>query len=437
MEDFGILSLLLTLSAFLIYLLTIGSFQYLFRAASQDESHHRFAFWSSILVTAALSSILTISTYIWGGSIASLFNLDTHVYELQLTIVGTSLTSIMIVCLYYHYGLGRNNFQNFLQFLRGSLWVAVAILASVFIDLSLLHILVIFNVSIAVVLLLAFPWSEWKVLVPPVINKESFLQLIRYCLPLLPYFAGAWGIPLIVRSQLNVILGAREVAIFTVAYTLMEIVFMFISTIVSTISPYFFAQTDADRPGLFYNIMLKYSIVCIVLIVPFILLLRYDIILLVASRKYLMSGDYVPILLFFPLLRILIIVFEQYCLKSAQTVYLGIVYTAGIVLSIVLSFALIPAYSILGAIYTSIAAYLAILLLLYIKQHKLIDFEYLNVVALTKLTAVLCGLSILLFFADFHNIIKVAILGIASVISLFLLPIFNEQEKNKITGLFK
>jgi O-antigen/teichoic acid export membrane protein len=437
MEDFGILSLLLTLSAFLIYIFSLGSFQHVFRAATRNIEDHRSAFWPAVLLTLATSLLLTGCTFLWSQEIAGLFNLEAYQREMQLTMLGTASTSVMIVFLYHHYGLGRNNFQNFLQFLRGSLWVIVAIVLSLFFHLSLIDIFVVFNLSMVAIVLLALPWKEWSMLRPIEIKKASLLKLLRYCIPLLPYFAGAWGIPLIVRTQLNIHDGAREVAIFSVAYTLMEIVFMFISTITATISPYFFGQSDSDRPGLFYNIMLKYSILCILLVVPFIFVLRYDIILLVASEKYLMSGDYIPILIFFPLLRILIIVFEQYCLKMSQTFYLGVVYSISIILSLILSAILIPQYSVLGAIYTSIGSYLVILILLYIKQRTIIDFQYLDIPTLAKLTLVLGGVSALVFFSGMHIIYKIMLLGSAAILGLFLLPVFNEQERNKIVGLFK
>lgn len=438
MEDFGVLSLLLTLSAFLIYIFTIGSFQFLFKSATEGPESNRSAFWPSLFLTIVISLFFTVVTFFWSAEISMLLNLSSFTKELELIILATASTSIMMVFLYHHYGLGRNNFQNFLQFLRGSLWVILSILFSLYFSLSLIQIFVIINLTMALILLLAFPWRELNILLPIKIKRDALSRLLRYCLPLLPYFAGAWGIPLIVRTQLNIYDGAREVAIFSVAYTLMEIIFMFVSTISATISPYFFAELKSrSMPGLFYNIMLKYSIVCILLILPFIFLVRYDVIRLIASEKYLISGDYIPILIFFPLLRVLIIVFEQFCLKTSQTVYLGTIYTAGIFFSVSLSAILIPRYSIFGAIYTSLASYLLIFICLYVKQRKIIDYGYINLPALAKFTLVLWATVGALYILDFDNIYKIILLCVTSVFGLILLPILNTQEKNKILELFK
>ncbi len=436
MEQFGVLSLLLTMSSFMVYILTLGSFQYLFRNVNTDVEKCRPAFWISILATAALSLLSVLIVTLFGHKIANALNLKDYYFELVLMIVGTGLTSIMTVLQYFHYGLSRNNLQNFLQFLRGSLWVVVSVVTGVLFGLSLVKILIIFNVCIAFVLLLSIPWRELYFLMPLVVSRQSVQELWKYCLPLLPYFAGVWGIPMIVRSQLNIYQGAKEVALFSVAYTLMEIVFMFVSTISNTLTPYFFSELKEDnKPGLFYNLMLKCSVVAILLILPFIFILRYDIILIVSSEKYLPAGDFIPLLIFFPLLRVLITVFEQYFLKVSKTLYLGITYIIGIVLCLILTIILIPLYSVYGAILASLIAYGLILILLSVKQMKLVDFAYQRIPAQLTLLGILWGMVYLLSFFEFSNFYKIFPLGICALISLFLVPIFDTRERKKFFSL--
>lgn len=437
MEDFGTLSLLLSYSGFLIYLFTLGSFQYLFKRVNDGAEEKKSALWSSFMLTAGISVISTCIAFVFAGPICSALNLSNYEDDFKLTIIGTAITSIMIVFLFYHYGLGRNNFQNFLQFLRGSLWVIVAIAASFLFQLSLTQIFIVFNISILFILLTAVPWKELPQLLQRPLNI-SMQPLIKYCIPLLPYFAGVWGIPTIIRSQLNISEGPKSVALFSVAYTLMEIVFMFISTITATLSPHFFAEEeDKDKPALLYNVMLKYSILLIVLIIPFVYITRFDVILLLTSNKYLEAGKYIPLLIIFPLLRVLIIVFEQVYLKESKTIFLGTVYSIGMALSFVLSLILVPKFSVLGAIYASLASYLFLFICLYIKQHHKIDFNYQRPLAILTLASILWASVFLLDIFNFHSFIKAIPLAGVAVLSVFLLPVFNEQEKHKLLVMLK
>lgn len=421
-----------------MYVFTLGSYQYLFKRVNEGAEARRSAFWTSLILTGTVSIIGTLLTYLFPSQIASWFSLENYVAEFKLTVLVTATTAIMTTFLFYHYGLGRNNFQNFLQFLRGSLWVILTIGISVWLKLSLEQIFIVINVAMFFILFISVPWKELTDLLLHPIKQLSFVPLFKYCIPLLPYFAGVWGIPMIIRTQLNIYDGAAKVALFSVAYTLMEIVFMFISTITATLSPHFFAEEkEENKPAVLYNVMLKYSILCVVLIIPFIYITRYDVILLLTSSKYLMAGDYIPLLVIFPMLRVLIIVFEQVYLKEAKTVFLGSIYSIALGLSFLLSVLLIPQYSILGAIYASLCSYLFVFIALYIKQRSSINFKYLNLPAIFALTLIICASIFLLNTMSFHSFIKAIPLGVVMLIGLFLLPIFNEQEKSKLLSLLK
>ncbi len=436
-EEFGILSLLLTFSAFLMYVFTMGSFQYLFKNVSLGAQERRNSFWSSLAATVAISLMLTTLSFLLLDFISDELNLTEYKWPFMLMITGTSLTAVMTILAYYHYGQGRNNFQNLLQFLRASLWVVAAIGVSVFLKLDLNVILLIFNISLILIIAIAFPWKELNSLLPVSFPRSEISSLMRYSFPLLPYFAGAWGIPLIIRSELNIYEGAKQVALFSVAYTLMEIMFLFISNIVSTLSPYFFSSSDDNRPIVFYNVMLKYAALSTIVAVPFVFTARYEIIALVASEKYLVAGDYIPLLLGFPLVRILVLVFEQYYLKTSQTVHLGLLYLITILICGILCVWLIPAYSIFGAIWASLISYSLILLFLYYKQHSMLDFKYLRLPGLILFTVMLGAALFLLHFWDLHVMLRIFGLGICAIVGLFLLPILDDREKGAIAGILR
>jgi O-antigen/teichoic acid export membrane protein len=435
MEDFGILSLLLGYSAFLIYVFTLGSYQYLFKRVNDGEEAKRSGLWSALGLTVLISFAGTTIAFFFSGSICEFLNISNYKTDFRLAILATATTSIMVIFLFYHYGLGRNNFQNLLQFLRSSLWVIIVILISFFFNLTLTQILIIFNLAIFGILLISIPWKE----LPAFSFKEiSFWPVIRYCVPLLPYFAGVWGLSAIIRTQLNIDSGPRNVALFNVAYTLMEIIFMFISTITATLSPYFFAEGEQEsKYPLLYNVMLKYSILLVVLILPFIYITRFDIILLLTSDKYLSAGSYIPLLIFLPLLRVLIIVFEQVYLKESKTIFLGTIYGIGILLALLLSMVLIPKYSIPGAIYSSLGVYFFLFICLCLKQYQKVNYAYQNLSAIFSLTIIMWASVFIMEKVHFNSFFKTLPLALVTGISLFSLPVFNTREKQKLLSILK
>jgi O-antigen/teichoic acid export membrane protein len=436
-EDFGVLSLLLTISAFLMYVFTFGSYQFLFKKVSEGSEEIRMTLGTSIFVTLTVSFFFIAGYILFSNEISEYLNLESQKKELLLILTGTATTSIMMQLLFYHYGLRRNNFQNLLQFMRGSLWVIISIVFSLFLKLTLFNVLIIFNISIALILLISLPWGEWESILPFTISKDSLRCLMSYCIPLLPYFAGVWGIPLIVRAQLNILNGAKDVAIFSVAYTMMEMVFMFISNITATISPYFFEKKFLSEQSKLYNVMLKYSVIATISIVPFVFMLRKDVILMVASEDYLVAAEYMPLLILFPLLRVIIVVFEQQFLKSSKTTYLGIVYVVGMLISFLVAMALIPVYSVYGAIISSLTSYFFIFVCLAIGQEKIIDFRYLGLINLFKLLILNCSALVVLELIDFSNFIKIIPLSLITISGLLFLPILDHDEKSKILNILK
>lgn len=438
MEDFGMLSLLLSYSAFLMYGFTLGSFQYLFKCVNQGEAAKRSGLWSALILTVLVSFIGTTLVFLFSASICQHLNISAYQTEFKLTVLATATTALTMVFLFYHYGLGRNNFQNLLQFLRGSLWVIVAIITSLFFDLTLAQVLIVFNLCIFGILLLAIPWKELPALLVHPLKGISFQPLFRYCLPLFPYFAGVWGIPTIIRSQLNIYEGPKTVALFNVGYTLMEIVFLFVSSITATLSPYFFASSgEENKPGQLYNIMLKYSVLLVLMIVPFVYITRFDIILLLTSEKYRQAGNYIPLLLFLPLLRMLILVFEQVYLKESKTFFLGSVHGLGMLLSFVLSTLLVPRFGIAGAIYSSLTSYLFLFICLYWKQRRQIDYTYQNLGAVSAFCVFVWAAVFFVNLFPLNSFIKAVLIAVVAVFSLMALPVFNQLEKRMFLSLFK
>lgn len=437
-EDFGMLSLLISYSTFLLYVFTIGSFQYLFKRVNDGDDAKRTGLWSSLGVTTIICTFGTVLAFVFSGQICTLLNISKLQTDFKLTILATDATAVATIFMFYHYGQGRNNFQNLLQFLRASLWVIVTVVASYFIGVTLRNVLLIFNFCIFAVLLLSIPWKELRFLVGIKSHSISFKPVLKYCIPLLPYFAGVWGIPTIIRSQLNIVEGPKIVALFNVSYTLIEIIFLFVSSITATLSPYFFASSkEKSYPDQLYNIMLKYSVVLVLLIVPFVYIGRFDIILLLTSEKYRQAGDYIPLLLFLPLLRMLILVFEQVYLKESKTIFLGSVHGLAILLSLLLSTFLIPRFGITGAIYSSLGSYLFLFISLYWKQRRQIDYTYQNLGAICAFVVLVWTTVLLTNFLPLNSFIKILLVGIVVGLGLLALPVFSRYEKQKFLSLLK
>lgn len=433
-EEYGILSLFLTISSFLFYFFTLGSFEYIFRSVSKPKEISN-AFWTSVIVTSVVSVVFILITYLFTSEIAQELNIAAYQSEFFILVLSNFIVGLFTLGAFYIYGTGQNNYYNLLKFSK-SFWIILAIGYSLFYDLSIKAIIQIFLVASVIMLFLSIPYKY----IPKLrirIRDLDFKPVLRYCLPLIPYFLGFWGMAMVVRLYINLHHGSKILALFSVVYTLLEIVFLLVSSISGTIAPYFYAGED-ERTNKLYNFMLKYSLLFIILTVPFIYILRSEIILFVTKKEYLDAIKYIPLLLILPFLRTFAAIFQQYCLKNNLTAYLGITYFSAIVFLFILSQVLIPTYAIYGAIIAILGTYLLITILLYIKQKSIIDHQQLKIKALIFFIVLGAVVTYLVELIPFNsNFWKILPLALGLGILLITLPLFSQQEKDAFQKILK
>lgn len=370
-EDFGILSLLLTISGFGTYLFSIGSFQYVFKNAASSEKKYD-AFRTAIVLTIIMSSAMLLFYVVLQEAILKRYHLELYRQSMLLNFSSTFLMTILMHISFLRQGEMDNNRYNIIQFLRQVPWILASIVLFFVagkIDIEVIFIII--NISLLISISLSLRREDLKSLFRW--RSLSFSELFSYSLPLLPYYLGLWGIPMILRSSIGASLGYASLAVFSVSYTMIDIVFLFVSAISSTLTPYFFHQSDDFGEKYQYNRMLRVSCIGTLFALFAVMVFGDVMVLFLTSEKYKSAIGLLYILFPIAVIKIVSLNFEQLLLKKSMTRELGFVYLVSILATFFVSKIAIPEWGIAGALVSSFVPQLVIFLILFLYQRGMLD----------------------------------------------------------------
>jgi O-antigen/teichoic acid export membrane protein len=432
-EEFGVMSIMLTASAFGTYFFTLGSFQYVFKNASSKENKY-LAFKTSLLFSCCISIITYIIFFFFNDYILSMIGLKGYGNIVQQNLLSSFLMSVLMLISFIRLGELKNNEYNLIQLLRQVPWIMICFLVYTFFGkIELQTVFIIINISIFLSILISIKKRD----ITELLKTKSFdvRGLFHYSLPLLPYYLGLWGIPMIVRMFIGIYLGYDNLAIFSVSYTMIDMVFLFISSIISTLTPYFFnANLEGDAKVL-YNRMIKLSFIGTLFCLFGVLLLREELVLLITSPKYILAADYLIYLFPLALIKIISLTFEQFYLKESLTKKLGIVYTISILLTFVSAKYAIQYFNVWGAIITAFVPQLVNLILLYSGQKEFLNNRLIKANNLIFLCIFLCVIIALIFLFKIPLAGRIVILCIALSLSIFRFNLWDDRETSLLKNV--
>jgi O-antigen/teichoic acid export membrane protein len=425
-DQFGVLSLMLTMSAFGTYFFTLGSFQYVFKNSGYTDRKYlalRTAFSLSIIIAV----VAALFFYLYSTIILNSINLKGYKDIFFLNALATFLMSFLMLISFVRMAELKNNTYNFIQLLRQVPWILVClILYLTYGKISLFTIFVVINCSLLFSILISLKPADVKGLFA---NTElDFRGLFSYSMPLLPYYLGIWGIPMIIRTSIGTHLGFDTLAIFSVSYTMVDIIFLFVSSVTSILIPYFFSSNDEADGKLLYNRLIKLSFLGTLCAVFSVLVFRKEIITIMTSDKYMLASNYIIYLFPLALIKIVSLCFEQYYLKTATTSKLGFIYLTAIVVTFVSAKLLIPQIGVWGAVITSLLPYLLIIMLLYPGQRKYIDLRMMGFDKLLFVSVFLTAIASIVLAFNMHFAFRMMICFTALAISLVKFNLWDEQE---------
>jgi len=351
-NDYGILSVLLTTMMVLSYLFSLGAFQYVYKETAASELH-----------ISALKSVIVgvwITSLFWTlvGTLLSPLLLKSGVLgfgllEWELTLTASALSAILFVLIYFLYGQRQVVFYNLLLFLRGYAWLYILVPPVLLFKarLTVTWVAASWVMLIVIALFLAVRRIGFSHLKEAPIEISWFRCSIKYGAPLLPFFLSVWGMLAISKYILAYVCNNTQVALFSLAYTIFDMVYLVAVSISQALSPYVFADwKGGNQSSVHFDVALKYSTLLAILLTLEALLVGEQLIQLLAGEVYVSASAFMPFMAPLPLLHVLSANIEQRLMATNRTQQMGIIYVIGLLCTLVVGLSLGRVWEVYGVI---------------------------------------------------------------------------------------
>lgn len=189
-------------------------------------------------------------------------------------------------------------------------------------------------------------------------EREDFRAALRYGFPLVPHQVLALGLVAADRFILSRYRDMNEVGIYSLAYTLGMVMYMFTAAVSPAWSPMFYdlaRKGDSGRRAI--GKLAQHMIALLTLVACFGILIAQPFTSWFLDARYAPAGRLVPIIISSYLFHALTSLLQTPLLQAKRTSALAVVTAAAFALNIGLNLAWIPRWGMYGAAYATLAAY--------------------------------------------------------------------------------
>ncbi len=263
---------------------------------------------------------------------------------------------------------------------------------------------------------------------------------LKFSLPLVFVISFNWIIEVSDRYLINYYLGKKEVAIYSIAYGLVTILISVPIIFQKVIQPYFSEKWNlGEDASIFFNIMLKYSLIIVLPAIVGMFVLRNELILLLSGKEYLPAAPLLVVLLPISLFAVIKYIFDKTMFLRDMIKSMILIYLIAATVNILFNLYFIPRIGTIAAAYSTVISYFLILLIMFFLRPKKIKikFNYLKL-ARILMASILMGLVIILVNPVQHwqTIIMIVSGGIIYILLLFTLGVFNLEERKLIYFIY-
>ncbi len=431
-EDYGKLSLLIVTVNLFSYMTTFGLDQYFIGQLPLMRNEDRQTYIKSIFIFSLAVSLVLIAMFF----MYSLQWQDIYAKHFLL------LSLLMIVSLYsfltiqYVYSEGQLYKYNILIFLKNVPWILLLAIFYFLNSLTIENILYLWLSCLFGVAVIGSIGLMTKEILKASFSLRKIMKALKYSLPLFPFLVGPLMMVALDRYILAYYFSTIEVALYTVAYMVIDTVFSALGAVSTTVFPHFVKSWKRDNEHnipnssqTLQNISLMISLILFFPCAVILLFMGKKIILFIAGSGYVASVTVMQILSVLPLFKIFLVILQQELMVRAKTVVICKSYIFSIILNLILNFTLIPHLGIYGAAIANISAHICILIIIYSALSKLKSFKDIYSGAKSKeiFLYATVGMGLIFIFNTFLETMFAIAIGIATY-SLLLIKNKNIKE---------
>lgn len=423
-EEYGSADILVTTVNLLYPILTLSVFDATLRFALNKKYDNKAVFSTSVLLTATATMLLLIATPFFKGT-NNLFG------RYWWYFVGILVTTALQMCL-SNYVKGCNKTKIFA--IQGLIYTVVFMLLNIMfllvVNIGLNGYLLSMIIACAVSCFYMIIASKCYVdLVPLVFDKSVCREMLAYSVPMIPTSVAWWINASADKYMILGFIGVSANGLYGVAHKIPTIFSTFSNLFsqawrISAISTY----DEADKQEYYSKVYKMYFLVCI-----------YGCILLTfASQliaRILFKADYYQAWVFVPPL-VIAALFEAYAgflasiyAAAKKTKFLSASTCAGVVINIVLNFALIKLLGVIGA---PIATMLSFVIVWLMRLKVMGSFMPININMPSNILSVMIVIGSGLYYA-FQGPYKYAF----GFVALILILIINQKDTKNLFGFVR
>jgi O-antigen/teichoic acid export membrane protein len=225
-------------------------------------------------------------------------------------------------------------------------------------------------------------------------------RALSFSLPLVPHGLASWALGLSDRAILMHFVSLAAIGLYSLGYQFGSIMIMASGAVTNAWIPFLYKRVadegDASKPGL--TRLVTYYVLVVNAIAVALCLFSRDTIVLLTSAPFHAAAPVVPIVVIGYLWNSLYIVPANFLFVANRTSHLPIATMGGAVLNVVLNLILVPRYGIMAAAWTTLAAFLFMLIVVTLLADRVFPFPYeyrrIALVLISSAVAITGGLTV-------------------------------------------
>ncbi|MFH0832266.1 MAG: polysaccharide biosynthesis C-terminal domain-containing protein [Candidatus Aenigmatarchaeota archaeon] len=437
-NDYGVYSLFAVTVSSLVVLLELGLSQFIITKLpglphqKKMSTFFSLMFFELIFLLAVAVIFITPPAQSFLSAIMKIENFSLGLQFLFVIIFISTLTRLYSAYFVANKKIELNSIILFIQQI-----ILVAILSAVvgFGELTILRVVVIwlFSSVVAIVLYSLKSRDVFSVLKSWRIEMSVVVPALIFSMPVIFIFLGSLIIEMGNRYVLNYFTNPATVGIFSLGYSLINLIYVLGATVSNVLQPYIAeAWNRKGDHNLLFNIALKYNIVTILPFMAFMLSLGYQVVGMISGPAYADAAAIMPFLIPFPLFAAMVFLFYQNILLRGRTKIIPAIYITSAAINIALNILLISRFGMYGAAIATTVSYFIMFLMMYFycKKHVSIDYRYLAVHKVLT-AAVVSGLVMWLLNPQVL-VEKIAVFALGFLVYAALLFVFKVFDKREI-----
>ncbi len=274
--------------------------------------------------------------------------------------------------------------------------------------------------------------------------REKLKESLQFGLPLVPHSISAWALTFIDRVMLERMTNLTQVGLYSIGYNMGFIISIVVNSINLAWSPFFIetVKKEGKKAPKIFSPLITYYFIFTCLVALALSVFSRDIVIIMTQPKYFEAYKIIPIIAFSYLFQGMYFMAISGLFQEKKTGKIASATTLTAVFNILLNFALIPRYGMLGAAWATLVSYFIFFFVAYILSLKIypINFEWIKLtkVFVLSIILVIVGLYINTFSLSLWiTIIIKIVLIVVYLVGINLLGLVRVKQVMNFLGSYK